>query len=146
MDEAINVVREVRKRYDGAKRNPWNDIECGYNYARSMAAFSFLPALCGFTADMPKNRFTFNPVTTEDVKSVWSVATGWGTVEISDNYIKLDIKDGYVTLKELYLPFVKEVTSVGVDGKNLVFSFKNNVLEFENVTIKNSIHIAIKKQ
>lgn len=29
IDEAIKVIRTVRNRFDGRKRNPWNEFECG---------------------------------------------------------------------------------------------------------------------
>ena len=32
--EGVELVRAVRDRYDGSRRNPWNEIECGSNYAR----------------------------------------------------------------------------------------------------------------
>ena len=43
VDDALKVVRGVRDRYAGNNRNPWNEIECGHNYARSMASFALLP-------------------------------------------------------------------------------------------------------
>lgn len=36
IDEAIKIIRTVRNRFDGRKRNPWNEFECGSIYARSM--------------------------------------------------------------------------------------------------------------
>ncbi len=49
--EALDIVHSIRQRYDGVKRNPWNEIECGSNYARSMASYALLPAISGFRFD-----------------------------------------------------------------------------------------------
>ena len=43
IDEGCAMVKAVRDRYDGERRNPWNEIECGSNYARSMASFALMP-------------------------------------------------------------------------------------------------------
>ena len=29
VDEGVRIVRAVRNRYDGQRRNPWNEVECG---------------------------------------------------------------------------------------------------------------------
>src|SRR5690606_27376078 len=42
------VVKAVRDRHDGRKRNPWNEAEFGHHYARSMSSWSLLTALSGF--------------------------------------------------------------------------------------------------
>lgn len=55
-EEGMNVVRGIRNRYDGEKRNPWNEFECGSNYARSMASYGLLLAYSGFKYDMRKGR------------------------------------------------------------------------------------------
>ena len=42
--DAVRVVRAVRERHDGLKRNPFSEPECGHNYARSMASWNVLLA------------------------------------------------------------------------------------------------------
>ncbi len=41
--EGLQIVRSVRERFDGERRNPWNEFECGSNYARAMASYALLP-------------------------------------------------------------------------------------------------------
>ena len=38
----------VRARFDGEKRNPWDEAECGHHYARAMSSWSAILALSGF--------------------------------------------------------------------------------------------------
>jgi hypothetical protein len=37
--------RVVRDRYDGRKRNPFDEAECGHHYARALAAWTVLKAM-----------------------------------------------------------------------------------------------------
>ena len=41
---AEKVVRDIRGRYDGRKRNPFDEAECGHHYVRALAAWSVLKA------------------------------------------------------------------------------------------------------
>ena len=41
---AEEVVRDIRERYDGEKRNPFDEAECGRHYARALAAWSVFRA------------------------------------------------------------------------------------------------------
>ena len=41
---AERTVRDIRDRYDGRKRNPFDEAECGHHYARALAAWSVLKA------------------------------------------------------------------------------------------------------
>ena len=43
--EGIEAVRNVRRRYDGERRNAWNEAECGNHYARAMASWTPLVAM-----------------------------------------------------------------------------------------------------
>ena len=42
--DAVRVVKAVRDRHDGLKRNPFSEPEWGHNYARSMASWNCLLA------------------------------------------------------------------------------------------------------
>jgi uncharacterized protein (DUF608 family) len=42
--EGVEAVHNVRARYDGERRNPWNEPECGHHYARAMSSWSTLLA------------------------------------------------------------------------------------------------------
>ena len=44
-EPALEIVRAVRRRYDGERRNPWGEIEAGWHYARAMASWSCVVAL-----------------------------------------------------------------------------------------------------
>ena len=80
--EGQEVVEAIRERYDGEKRNPWNEFECGSNYARSMASYALLLAYSGFVFDMTRHLIGFNPVI-DDIpfRVFWSLDSGWGIFE-----------------------------------------------------------------
>jgi len=44
-DEGHAILDAVWARYDGRRRNPYNEIECGDHYARSLAGWSVLDAV-----------------------------------------------------------------------------------------------------
>ena len=76
--EGVKCYEDVRRRFDGERRNPWDEPECGHHYARAMSAWSGLVALSGFhyqnqsVAIIPRFRAS-------NFTSFWSTATGWGT-------------------------------------------------------------------
>ena len=46
--EGVEAFENSRRRYDGERRNPWDEAECGHHYARAMSAWSGVLALSGF--------------------------------------------------------------------------------------------------
>lgn len=72
-DDGFKVVKAIRDRFDGKKRNPWNEFECGSNYARSMASYALVPILSGFEFDMPHGHIGFNPYKKDNFKCIWSL-------------------------------------------------------------------------
>ena len=44
VEEGLEIVSAVRDRHDGVRRNPWDEVECGHHYARSMASWWLLLA------------------------------------------------------------------------------------------------------
>ena len=79
IDEGITVVATARARYDGTKRNPWDEIECGHHYVRSMASWGPFLALTGFRFDLPAKVLHFAPaVKQENFSCLWTCGSGWG--------------------------------------------------------------------
>ena len=143
-DEAIRVMRTARKRYNGKNRNPWNDAECGHNYIRSMSAYALIPILSGFVADLPQKKITFNPIVLENhFKSIWSVATGWGTFELKQRIVVIKLKKGNLLLKELSLPFADKIKNVVIDGSEVSFCFENGNIHIDETIINNKMEVYI---
>ena len=140
IDEGLRVVKSVRDRYRGFNRNPWNEIECGSNYARSMASFALIPILSGMRADMTRGELSFKPILPGDFRSVWSVGDAWGNVQLGKES-RLEIIDGGLRLKKLGLP-VGGVKSVEVDGNPVGFRTENGFIVFDSeIAAKSSIII-----
>ncbi|MDO4274247.1 MAG: GH116 family glycosyl-hydrolase [Eubacteriales bacterium] len=79
LKEAHDIVVSIRDRYDGYKRNPYNEIECGSNYARSMASYALLLAYSGFQYDMTKGLLGFCPaINAPAFRFFWSLENAWG--------------------------------------------------------------------
>ena len=106
VDEGLECVQAIRDRYDGAKRNPWNEFECGNNYARSMASYALLNAYSGFGFDMSKGFIGFNPAEggTGLFRCFWSLDQGWGTVELDADGCRLRVLYGELRLRRLQAP------------------------------------------
>jgi non-lysosomal glucosylceramidase len=80
IEEGLTIVKAVRDRHDGYRRNPWNEVECGHHYARSMSSWGLLIALSGFEFDMSRGEIKFAPVVNqEDYTGFWSTGRAWGT-------------------------------------------------------------------
>ena len=115
VQEGLTLTRTVRDRYDGEKRNPFNEMECGSNYARSMASYSLLLAYSGFSFDMTRQAIGFAPVQQDGFfRCFFSVDAGWGTVEITPEQTTLRVLYGTLTLQQVSLP--ADVTAVQLDG------------------------------
>jgi len=94
LDAAEDIARAIRDRYDGVKRNPWNEIECGSNYARSMAAYAMLQSYSGFRYDMTEKVIGFAPAVDGDFRCFWSLGTVWGEVERRGSETRVRILHG----------------------------------------------------
>jgi non-lysosomal glucosylceramidase len=106
VDEGLSVVKAVRDRHDGRKRNPWDEVECGHHYARAMSSWGVLLALSGFSYSAPEKRMGFEPrLNADDFKTIWTTGSGWGTfaqklTPAGAGTASLSVRQGELTLKE----------------------------------------------
>jgi len=142
VEEGLAAVSSIRDRYDGKKRNPWNEIECGSNYARSLATYSLLNIFSGFQFDMVKGLIGFNPLrfNGESFQSFWSLDSGWGEVRITPESLELDMMYGGLQISQLLLPAQaegKSLITVTIDGQSVPYAHRDGKLEFlDGITLQ----------
>ena len=94
----------MRARHDGVRRNPWNEIECGNHYARSLASWAVLAALAGVQWDVPARSLTLAPrpeaLRDGTLRCFFSTARGWGVCEAESGQTTLRLLGGTLDLAE----------------------------------------------
>jgi uncharacterized protein (DUF608 family) len=82
VEKGLAVAAAVRDRFDGHKRNPWNEFECGNHYARSMASYGLLLAISGLQYSAVDGVMGFAPKYQSDhFRCPWAVPGAWGEYE-----------------------------------------------------------------
>jgi hypothetical protein len=80
VQEGLAVTRAIHDRYHAARRNPWNEVECGDHYARAMASYGVYLAACGYEYHGPQGHLGFAPrLTPDNFRAAFTAAEGWGT-------------------------------------------------------------------
>ena len=86
VEEGLAVTRAIHDRYHPSRRNPWNEVECGDHYARSMASYGVFLAACGYEYHGPKRHLAFAPrLSPENFRAAFTTAEGWGTFSQKDD-------------------------------------------------------------
>lgn len=131
VDEGMEIVTAVRNRYRGFNRNPFNEIECGSNYARSMASFALLPIFSGFSFNLPDAEIGFAPILPGDFRAPWFLDCAWGMFEKTEATTALTVISGTLRLKKIALPYLGHVRTVTADGAEIPFVFRDGALLFD---------------
>jgi hypothetical protein len=100
MEEGLEIVRAVRARYDGVRRNPWDEIECGHHYARALSSWSLIQALNGMRYSAVDQSLTFEPKQREPFRSVFAAGSAWGTLSVQDGGIAISVLWGSLVLRQ----------------------------------------------
>jgi hypothetical protein len=105
-EEGLKVIKAIRDRYDGEKRSPFDEAECGHHYARAMASWGAVLALTGFhySADERSIRFA---AAEQPTLVFWSNGYAWGTCrqrpEQGGIQVELAVLHGSLTIRRLTL-------------------------------------------
>ncbi len=107
VSEGLAVVRAVRDRHDGVRRNPWNEAECGNHYARSLASWGVLIALTDTQWNATRHSLRMAPVDaaldSDTFRTFFSAGDGWGSCEIGPDGASLRLLGGGLQLDEVVI-------------------------------------------
>ncbi len=102
--DGLKVVRDIRARYDGRKRNPFDEAECGHHYARALASWGLIAAITGFHYSALTGALRFTPAKRR-VTWPWSAGPAWGTVRLTPTrrqvQVTLTVLGGRLALRRL---------------------------------------------
>ena len=102
--EGLRCIADIRERYDGQRRSPFDEAECGHHYARAMVSWAAILALSGFEYSAVDRRMTFAAC---DGTCFWSNGSAWGTCRLKRSKrrvrVELTALSGELTLASFAL-------------------------------------------
>ncbi len=116
--EGLTVIKSIRDRFDGKKRNPYCEFEWGNHYIRSLANYGAMLALSGFRYSAPEKMLRLVPqVYEKDFKVFFSVGSGWGVVSqrVTENrhVIGVEVLKGKLPVAMIHAKKYRRVKSLG---------------------------------
>lgn len=113
IENGLKAITSIRARYDGQRRNPYDEAECGHHYGRAMASWTGVLAWSGFHYSGVTQTLTF---AAQLGRHFWSSGYAWGTCNIRADKtrrkwtVTLDVLHGRIKVKTLCLIHVGEGT------------------------------------
>ena len=103
----LKCIEAVRGRYDGRRRSPFDEAECGHHYARAMASWAALLALSGFHYSAVDSALAF-AAPAQACQHFWSNGYAWGSCHLKPNpdgscAVELEVLYGEIRLDVLRL-------------------------------------------
>jgi hypothetical protein len=104
IENGLKCIQNIRDRYDGRKRSPFDEAECGHHYARAMASWAAVLALTGFNYSGVEKSMTF---AAEDGTFFWSNGYAWGSCSLERSArnmnVELSILHGELSLSKFVI-------------------------------------------
>lgn len=102
VDEALAIERRCRARYDGTRRNPFDEYECGHWYARSMASWSLPAAHAGLRYSAVDRTLWIDPRTAKrPYRAALVVGEAHGTVTLGKQELTIELRAGRLELERV---------------------------------------------
>jgi uncharacterized protein (DUF608 family) len=95
--EGLACFQAIRNRYDGRKRNPYDEAECGHQYARALASWGGLLAWSGFNYSAVEKTISVD----RPGAYFWSTGSAWGryTLAPSAQQARLEVEVLYGSIE-----------------------------------------------
>jgi hypothetical protein len=108
VEKGLDIVREARKRYDGTKRNPFDEYECGHWYARAMSSYGLIQGLTGIRYDAVDKTLYIDSRIGDNFTSFLSVQGGFGNAGLKNGKPFVEMKYGDIDIKKIFVSGVEQ--------------------------------------
>lgn len=145
-NEGLKCIQNIRDRYDGSKRNPFDEAECGHHYARAMASWASVLALSGFNYSAVNEELSFANL---EGKYFWSTGHAYGNVIMSNEngskQLEIEILNGEIDLSKITIKGFGEKQFKTKErikkSKKVLYTIENNnsdagLLEYSKLDVK----------
>jgi hypothetical protein len=100
VEEGLDIVRTCRDRYDGVRRNPFNEYECGHWYARAMSSFALIQGYTGLRYDAV-NKTLHVRSNVGDFRAPLFTGKGYGMVVRKGDEVNVDVRAGEIPVAKI---------------------------------------------
>lgn len=97
--KGLDIVREVRRRYDGTNRNPFNEYECGHWYARALSSYALMQGLTGLFYDALDHTLHIRSQLGDTFQCFISTETGYGLAGLQNGEPFLKVVSGNIQVE-----------------------------------------------
>ena len=97
-EESLDIISTLRERYNGIKRNPFDEYECGHWYARALASYSLLEAFTGVSYDSRSKVLTAKK---GKYTTFLSTSDGYGLVTCNNDKIEMKSISGSINVNNI---------------------------------------------
>jgi hypothetical protein len=92
-------VRTARARYDGRRRNPFDEYECGHWYARALSSWALLQALSGVRYSAVERTLWIAPRSPKrPFKAPLFVGGNFGSVTLGRREVTITLAEGALAI------------------------------------------------
>ena len=96
----IKVISNVRDRFAGKTRNPFDEAECGRHYSRAMIAWGLFLAWSGQKYNAKKGTLSFRKDLVNN-SLPWFTGASWGTATLVEDEVLVEVAEGSVHLESV---------------------------------------------
>ncbi|MBP5622746.1 MAG: hypothetical protein J6X44_12105, partial [Thermoguttaceae bacterium] len=100
-EKAEEIVRTCRKRYDGTKRNPFDEYECGHFYSRAMSSFGLLQGMTGVRYDAVSKTLYYRKLSKDYTVPLFT-ESGYGAIHFDKEtqQVSLETVEGSIDVQD----------------------------------------------
>ncbi len=100
VDKGLDIVKSLRRRYDGRIRNPFNEYEYGHWYARALASYGLIQGLTGIFFDAVEGIMYIDSKIGNDFSCFFSGESGWGMVGLKEGEPFAEAVEGVIPVRK----------------------------------------------